>query len=84
LSRAEPPTPQRRLKEALRAAHLDAGLTQVELAKKLGKQQGYISKIELGERYLGLMDFIECARLAALRPPNLSRKFEPIANGVMF
>lgn len=63
-----------RLKKALRAARLDAGLTQVELAKKLGKRQGYISKIELGERYLGLMDFIEWCEACDASPAELIQK----------
>jgi len=40
----------------LRKIRVEAGLTQVELAEKLGKPQSYVSKAELGERRL---DFIE-------------------------
>lgn len=46
---------QRFLKR-LRAARLDAGLTQVEAAKLLKKRQTYISKCEQGERHV---DFAE-------------------------
>ncbi len=35
-----------------------SGLTQVELAKKLGRGQSYVSKIERGERYLDVLEFI--------------------------
>ena len=45
-----------RFRELLRQARVDAGLTQVELAEKLGKPQSYVSKAELGERKL---DFLE-------------------------
>jgi transcriptional regulator with XRE-family HTH domain len=34
----------------LRQARLDAGLTQVEVARALGKPQSYVSKCESGER----------------------------------
>ncbi|MCL2523095.1 MAG: helix-turn-helix domain-containing protein [Betaproteobacteria bacterium] len=63
-----------RLKRVLRAARRDAGLTQVELAKRLGKRQGYVSKIELGERYLGLMDFIEWCEACGALPAELIQK----------
>lgn len=45
-----------RFRELLREIRMEAGLTQVELAEKLGKPQSYVSKAELGERRL---DFIE-------------------------
>jgi len=35
--------------ERLKKARADAGLTQIEVAKKLGCTQSYISKIESGE-----------------------------------
>lgn len=35
--------------ERLRKARMEAGLTQVQVAKKLGCTQSWISKIELGE-----------------------------------
>jgi len=34
----------------LRRARLDAGMTQVEVAKALDKPQSYVSKCETGER----------------------------------
>jgi transcriptional regulator with XRE-family HTH domain len=50
-----------------------AGLTQVDVAKKLKKPQSFISKIESGERRL---DFIEVRLLAKLYGKPLSY-FEP-------
>lgn len=35
--------------ERLRKARTDAGLTQIQVAKKLGCTQSWVSKIELGE-----------------------------------
>lgn len=60
-----------RLRRSLRAVRHAAGLTQMELAKKLGKRQGYVSKIELGERYLSLMDFIEWCEACNVLPAEI-------------
>jgi transcriptional regulator with XRE-family HTH domain len=46
--------------EKLRQARLDAGLTQLEVAQRLGKPQSYVSKCESGERrvdFIELLDF---------------------------
>lgn len=63
-----------RLKKALREVRGNADLTQVALAEKLGKQQGYVSKIELGERYLSLMDFIEWCEACSADPAEVIKK----------
>ncbi len=47
----------------LRQARVEAGLTQVEAAEKLGKPQSYVSKCESGERRV---DVVELKRLAKL------------------
>ena len=43
------------LLELLREARESAGLTQVELAEKIGQSQSFVSKIEIGERRLDLI-----------------------------
>ncbi|CAG0972964.1 hypothetical protein MTYP_01335 [Methylophilaceae bacterium] len=40
-------------------ARIASGLTQVQIAEKLGKPQSYISKYERGERRLDFPEFIE-------------------------
>lgn len=45
----------------LREARADSGLTQTEVAEKLGKPQSFISKIEAGERR---MDITELKKIA--------------------
>ena len=45
----------------LRKAREDAGMTQVQLAKALGRSQTWVSKCELGERRV---DFVELEDLA--------------------
>jgi DNA-binding XRE family transcriptional regulator len=48
--------PQSLVRTQLRELRIDAGITQVQLAQKLGKPQSYVSKAESGERRL---DFLE-------------------------
>ena len=46
------------LREELVAARVNAGLTQVALALKLNRAQSFISKVEIGERYVDVLDLI--------------------------
>jgi transcriptional regulator with XRE-family HTH domain len=57
-----------RLKALLVAAREAAGLKQADLAKRLGKPQSYVSKIEMGERRLDVIEFTDFA-LAMGRDP---------------
>jgi transcriptional regulator with XRE-family HTH domain len=47
----------------LREARLEAGLTQVEVGKKLQQPQAYVSKIERGERRVDVVELAEFAKL---------------------
>lgn len=49
--------------EKLRKARFEAGLTQVEAAKRLKRPQSYISKSEAGEQRL---DIVEIKKFATL------------------
>lgn len=52
--------------KALRKARKDAGLTQVELAKKLGRNQSWVSKKESGERRMDPVELCEIAKVYEL------------------
>lgn len=43
------------------SAREESGLTQVQIAERLGKPQSFISKYERGERRLDFTEFIELA-----------------------
>lgn len=45
-----------RLTSLLRQVRLDAGLTQLQLAEKIGQRQSYVSKYENGEQRLDLIE----------------------------
>ncbi len=51
---------QKILQEFLRVLRVEAGFTQIDLARSLGQPQSYISKYESGERRL---DFLEVRHL---------------------
>lgn len=47
----------------LKKARHEAGLTQLEVAKKLHKPQSFISKIENGERRLDVTEVAQIAKI---------------------
>lgn len=49
-------------------ARMEAGLTQVQLAKRLSRPQSFVSKVERGERRLDLVEFLEVARAIGIDP----------------
>jgi predicted transcriptional regulator len=58
--------------EALRAFLVErrkiAGLRQVDLAKRLGRSQSYVSNIEVGQKRIALIELIEWAEAIDFDP----------------
>lgn len=52
----------------LTQARKEAKLRQVDLAKKLGWQQAYVSRYETGERMLGVDEFVAVALAIGIDP----------------
>lgn len=50
------------LREGLAALRKKAGLSQVQLAERLGVGQSFVSKIERGESYVDVMLFVDWCR----------------------
>ncbi len=48
---------------ALRAARLQAGLTQTEVAKRFGAHAPFVSKCESGERRIDVVELAEFCRI---------------------
>ena len=53
--------------ERLRQARVEAGLSQTELAARLGRPQTWVSKCELGERRVDFVELEDIA-MACARP----------------
>ncbi|MCE9499089.1 MAG: helix-turn-helix domain-containing protein [Leptospira sp.] len=51
------------LQEYLKKARKKSKLTQVEVSKKIGKPQSFLSKIESGDRRIDLVEFSELAEI---------------------
>lgn len=47
----------------LKAARLEAGLTQADAAKAVGKPQSFVSKCESGERRVDIIELDDLARV---------------------
>ncbi len=47
----------------LKIARIEAGLSQVEVTKKLAKTQSYLSKIESGQRRFDVLQLKEFAKI---------------------
>jgi transcriptional regulator with XRE-family HTH domain len=52
-------------------ARLDKGMTQTEVAKLLKRPQSYVSKYELGERRLDVVELIEIAEVLGVAAEQL-------------
>jgi len=55
-------------RDTLVAVRKDAGVTQVELAARLGKPQQFISKIENSDRRVDLIEFVAVCRALRVDP----------------
>lgn len=59
------------LRELLTSARLQAGVTQEQLAARLGRPQSYVAKYESGDRRLDVVEFVEACEALNLRPEGL-------------
>ena len=49
--------------EKLRKARLEAGLRQIDVSKKLKRTQSYVSRVEMGEQRLDILELKKFAQL---------------------
>ena len=65
---------QRALLAALRDARRQAGLTQREVAKRLGRPQSFVSAYESGDRKIDVLEFLRIAKTMRTDPCELLRR----------
>ena len=59
------------LLSVIKAARKRVGVSQVELAERLGNTQTFVSKCERGERRIDFVEFVEFAEALGLSPESL-------------
>jgi len=64
------------LQAMLREARTSAGLTQYDLADKLGRPQSFISKYEAGDRLLDVIELLAVLRAIDVSPPDFIGRLE--------
>lgn len=64
----------RKARELLVEARMAAGLTQYQLADRLGRRQSYVSRIERGTQTIDRADFLAMARALDVDPHELFAK----------
>ena len=63
-----------RFQRMLAEARRKSGLSQQEVADRLGRPQTYVSKCELGTRRMDVVEFLEMAEVLGFDPVALIRK----------
>lgn len=70
---------QRNLMTALlREVRLEAGLTQVELAARIEKDQAYVSRYESGQRRLDVLEVREICQAIGITLEGFVRRLEKV------
>lgn len=63
-----------RFQRMLTEARKKSGLSQQEVADRLGRPQTYVSKCELGTRRMDVVEFLEMAEVLGFDPVAFMRK----------
>lgn len=67
---------QEQLQKLLRQIRQEAGLRQIDLAKRLEQPQSYVSKYESGERRLDLLELLQICEALGIPLSKFVRRFE--------
>ncbi len=62
--------------KAMAEARQAKGLTQTDVAERLGKPQSFVSKYENGERRLDVIEFLEVCQAISIKPSAVLKKIE--------
>jgi ribosome-binding protein aMBF1 (putative translation factor) len=72
---------QKKLTDMLVEQRLKAGLRQVDLAKKLGVYQSWVTHLESGQRRIDVVELIELGRTIGFDAATLVRKLSKESSG---
>jgi transcriptional regulator with XRE-family HTH domain len=67
-----------RMTDLLREVRLETGLTQVELASRIEKDQAYVSRYESGQRRLDVLEVREICQAIGITLEEFVRRLEKI------
>lgn len=65
----------------LRQAREEAGVLQADLARQLGRKQGFVSKYELGGRRLDLLDLADICDALGISFTDFAKRFDEKRRG---
>ncbi len=65
----------------LKAARKRAGVSQVDLASRLGNTQTFVSKCERGERRIDAVELVEFAEALGIAPQDLLAQYLDLRGG---
>ncbi len=65
-----------RLLDLLRRVRREAGLTQVDLARRIGEEQTFVSKFERGERRLDILELRHICRALGVTLDEFATRLE--------
>ncbi len=65
---------QKKLATLLAELRVEAGLRQVDLAKKLGVYQSWVTHMESGQRRIDVVELIELSKVIGFDPAEVVRK----------
>lgn len=66
------------LRQLLRQARDEVGMIQDELSRKLGRSQGFVSKYELGDRRIDLVDMADICDALGISFLDLAKRFDQL------
>jgi transcriptional regulator with XRE-family HTH domain len=76
MPRTHPASAQEQLQMLLRQARTEAGLTQTDVAQRLGQPQSFVSKYESGERRLDILELRDVCRVIGVSLVDFIRGLE--------
>jgi transcriptional regulator with XRE-family HTH domain len=66
------------LRQLLRQAREETGMIQDDLSRKLGRTQGFVSKYELGDRRIDLVDMADVCDALGISFLELVKRFDQL------